>query len=99
MAELTKVMRQREDYQFINNLTKIREGQIDEDVELKLKSRYFNKPSYPENAFHIFAVNKPVKQHNEIQLHKIVSELVRIQATDKTPRHIKLIESLIEAIK
>ena len=34
MAELTEVMRQREDYQFINILNKIREGQIDEDVEL-----------------------------------------------------------------
>ena len=37
MAELTEVMRQREDYQFINIWKKIREGQIDEDVELILK--------------------------------------------------------------
>ena len=63
---------------------KIREGQIDEDVELTLKSRFFNKLSYPENAVHIFAENKPVEQHNEIQLDKIASELARIHAIEKT---------------
>ena len=99
MAELTEVMRQRDDYQLINILNKIREGQIDEDVELTLKSRFFNKLSYPENAVHIFAENKPVEQHNEIQLYKIANELVRIQSIDETPRHITLAESQIEAIK
>ena len=84
MAELSEVMRQR-DYQFVNILNKIWEGQIDEDVELILKSRFFNKLSYPENAVHIFAENKPVKQHNEIQSDKIASELVKIQAIDETP--------------
>ena len=64
---------------------KIREGQIDEDVELTLKSRFFNKLSYPENVVHIFA-----EQHNEIQLDKMASELVKIQAIDETPRQITL---------
>ena len=56
MAELTEVMRQREDYQFINVLKKIREDEIDEDVELTLKSRFFSKdePLYPESVVHIF---------------------------------------------
>ena len=98
MAELTEVMRYRDDYQIINILNKIREGQIDEDIELTLKSRFFNKLSYPENAVHIFAEKKPVEQHNEIKLGKITSELVRIQAIDKTPKHIKLTESQIESI-
>ena len=51
VAELSEVMRQREDYQFIKILNKIREGEIDEDVELALKSRFFSKdqPLYPEN--------------------------------------------------
>ena len=66
---------------------------------MALKSRFFNKLSYSENAVHIFVENKPVDQHNEIQLDKIVSELVRIQAIDETPRHIKLAESQIEALK
>ena len=41
MAELTEVMRQREDYQFINVLNKIWEGEIDEHVELTLKLQIF----------------------------------------------------------
>ena len=41
MAELTEVMRQREDYQFINVLNKIRGGEIDEHVELTLKLHIF----------------------------------------------------------
>ena len=47
MAELTEVIRQREDYQFINILNKNRKGQINEDVELTLNTRFFNKRSYP----------------------------------------------------
>ena len=66
---------------------------------MTLKSRFFNKLSYPENAVRIFAENKPVEQHNEIQSVKIASELIRIQAIDETPRHIKHTESQIEAIK
>ena len=51
VAELSEVMRQREDYQFIKILNKIREGEIDEDVELALKSRFFSndQPLYPES--------------------------------------------------
>ena len=45
MAEL-KVMRQKEDCQFITILNKIRKGQTDEDVVLTLQSRFFNKQSY-----------------------------------------------------
>ena len=93
MAGLTVIMKQREDYQFINILNKTREGQIDKDVELTLKSRFIDKLSYPENAVYILAENKPVEQDNEIQLDKTTSELVRIQAIDQIPRHIKLTES------
>ena len=101
MAELTEVMRQRENYQFINILNKIREGEIDEDVELTLKSRFFIKeePLYPESAVHIFVENKPVEHHDEVQLGKLDSDLVSIQATDEIPKHIKLTESQVEAIK
>ena len=101
MAELTKVMRQREDYQFINTLNKIREGQVDEHVELTLKSQFFSKdePLYPESVVHFFAENKPVEHHNEVQLDKIDSDLVSIQAIYEIPRHIKLTESQVEAIR
>ena len=79
-------------------MNKIREGEIDEDVELTLKSRFFSKdePLYPESAVHIFTRNKPVEHHNEVQLD---SDLVIIQAIDEIPRHIKLTESQEDAIK
>ena len=101
MAELTEVMRLRENYQFINILNKIREGEIDEDVELTLKSRFFSKdePLYPESAVHIFAENKPTEHHNEVQLDKFDSDLVIIWVIDEIPSHIKLTESQVEAMK
>ena len=40
-AELTEVMQQREDLQFIQTLSKIREGNCDEEVETFLKSSFF----------------------------------------------------------
>ena len=101
MAELTEVMRQREDYQFLNILNKIRECEIDEDVELTLKSRFFSKDEtlYPESAVHIFVENKPVVHHNEVQLDKVDSDLVIIQVINEIPRCITLTESQVEAIR
>ena len=101
---MTDVMRQREDlliYQFINTLNKIREGEINEDVELTWKSQFFSKdePLYPENAVHIFAENKLVEYHNEVQWDNIDSDLVSIQETDEIPRQVKLTESHVQAIK
>ena len=49
--------------------------------------------------FTFFAENKVVEHHNEAQLDKIDSNLVFIQAIDEIPRHIKLAESQVEAIK
>ena len=101
MVELTEVMRQRENNQFINILSKIQEVEIDEDVELTLKSRYFKKdePLYLEGDVHIFGENKSVEHHNEVRLDKLDSNLVRTQAIDEIPRYIKLTESQVKAIK
>ena len=41
MVDLTEVMRQRGDFEFISLLNKIREGEIDDHVEILLKSRFF----------------------------------------------------------
>ena len=56
MVELTEVMRQREDYQFINSLNRFWESGIDEDKELTLKPRFFGNDEllYPKSAVHIF---------------------------------------------
>ena len=66
-----------------------------------MKSRFFSKdePLYPESVVHIFEENKPVEQHNEVHLVEADSNLVSIQAIGDVPRHIKLTESQVEAIK
>ena len=58
MVELTEVMRQRGDFEFISLLIKIREGEIDDLVENTLKSRFLKKISFPQHVVHMFAENK-----------------------------------------
>ena len=49
---------------FLNLLNKIRVGQIDQNTEHDIKSRFIEKDdaSYPSNVLHIFAENVPVKR-------------------------------------
>ena len=61
MEELTEVMQQRGDYEFLRVLNKSREGIICEGVERTLKLRFLDKTSYPKYVVLMFAENKPVK--------------------------------------
>ena len=99
MVELTEVMRQRGDHDFIWVLNKIREGNIDEDVAHTLKARFLETKSYPEHAVHMFAENKLVKRHNETQLNNLDSHLGCIEAIDEFPKNINVSDSQIDAIK
>ena len=60
VAELTEVMHQKDDADFIHLLNKVRVGNIDNNVENILKVRFISKnnPSYPIEALHIFAENR-----------------------------------------
>ena len=40
----------------------------------------------------MFAENKPVKRHNETQLNKLNSHLVRIEAIDEFPKTINVLD-------
>ena len=75
MVELTEVMRQREDFEFIQILNKIREGNCDEEVETILKSRLFSQPSdqFPKNALNVFAENAPANEHSQMMLDEVES--------------------------
>ena len=57
IVELTEVMRQQGDYEFISLLGKIRVGAVDEEVEKLLKSRFVAKDNlfYQDHAVHMFA--------------------------------------------
>ena len=74
MVEVTEVLRQRLDHDFIRVLNKIRKGSIDKDVEHTLKGRFLETKSYPEHAVHMFAGNKPAKRHNETELNSLESQ-------------------------
>ena len=67
LAELTEIMRQKDDLEFIELLNKIRVGNVDEHVEDKLKARFIEKTdeNYPHSSLHIFAENIPVNAHNK----------------------------------
>lgn len=92
LAELTQVMRQRNEFEFVEILNKVRIGEIDEHVEKKLKSRFISQddPSYPHKALHIFAENNPVQAHNMKMLNTISSSLVTIPAIDDIPKNCKV---------
>ena len=99
MVKLTEVMRQRGDFEFISLLNKIREGEIDDHVENSLKSRFLKEKSFPQHVVHMFAENKPAKEHNEIQLNTLDTQLILIDATHEIPKDIVRPRSQIDAIK
>ena len=65
MVELTEVMRQRGDLDFISILNEIRDGEIDDYLENTLKSRFLKEKSFPQHVVHMFAESKSSKEHNE----------------------------------
>ena len=87
LADLTEVMRQKGDAEFINLLNKIRIGDIDADVQQKLKGRFVNETAdkYPENAVHFFVENYPTVVHNKKILATLPDELHRVNAIDNIP--------------
>ena len=91
IAELTEVMRQKDDVAFIHLLNKVRVGNVDENVENVLRSRFINKhdPLYPIEALHIFAENSPAKVHNETMLNSLPTALVSIHAEDDIPKNCR----------
>ena len=72
-AELTEVMRQRSDNLLIHILHKIRVGNVEESVDAILKESFISPhhPSFPTDALHFFAENKPSIDHNELMLNKL----------------------------
>ena len=66
MIELTEAALQRGDFEFIRLLNKIREREINDHVENTFKLCFLKEKSFPEHVVHMFAENKPAKEHNEI---------------------------------
>ena len=78
---------------FINLLNKMRIGQIDQNIEYVIKSRFIDKDdtSYPSNVLRIFAENAPVKRDDDNRLKHIPRKLITtIPAKDKVPKNSKI---------
>ncbi|XP_066910992.1 ATP-dependent DNA helicase PIF1-like [Clytia hemisphaerica] len=90
IAELTEIMRQRDDIDFIDLLNQIRVGELDEEKEQLLRSRFISKdaPDYPSDTTHIFAENKPVEEFNISKLNELPTEKHSIFAQDEVPKHM-----------
>ena len=61
-------MRQKDDMEYNQLLNKIRVGNVDEDVENKIKSRFIEKKKkkgFPHDVLHTFAENKFVNQYKK----------------------------------
>ena len=92
-------MRQRGDFEFVSLLNKIREAEIDDNVENTLKSRFLKETSLPQHVVHMFAENKPAKEHNETQLNTFDTQLILTDAIDEIPKDTVLSQSQVDAIK
>ena len=90
-AELTEVMRQKSDAEFINLLNKIRIGDTDADVQQKLKVKFINETAdnYPQIAVHMFTENYPAVVHNKKILDTLPGEMHRVNAIDSIPADCK----------
>ena len=99
LIELTEVMRQRGDLEFIQLLNKIRVGNVDEDVENKLKSSFIekNNKEFPHDKLYIFAENEFVNRHNKHFLDCLSGDTFKIDAINTVPVNCDSNESLIHA--
>ena len=98
-AELTEVMRQRRDIEFIEFLNKKRVENLDESVQNRLKARFVkeNGVNYPRNGLDMFEENNPTLLHNKEILIGLPGVLHKIEAIDAIPGDFKYPKSMISS--
>ena len=84
LAELTQVMRQKDDTKFAELLNRVRTATCSEQDIATLKSREIQPASlnYPHNSLHVYSLNKLVDKHNQKMLKKVTAEVYTIKAID-----------------
>ena len=89
IGELDEVMRQKGDTDLIDMLNKVRTGDLDNESEMLIMSRFISKNdhSFPVEALHIFAENKPAQRHNDYMLNHLDHSLFKIAAIDEMPHN------------
>ena len=95
-TELTEAIRQRVDVEFIDLLTKIHVGNID-DVQKQIREWFIEESdiNYPENAQHMCAENYPTVKHNCKILDKLPGKTYTINTIDQIPTDCKYPATLI----
>ena len=97
MLELSEVMRQKGDSNFVELLGRVRTGSCTSDDITVLKSRVISAedPNYPINALHVYRLNADVDKRNLQMLNNLASkeEQVIIKSSDSIggqTRHVCL---------
>ena len=90
IAELTEVMRQQGDNEFIDLLNNIRVANLTPDDEDLIKSRFISEDmtDYPKEALHLYAENAPAVAYNIKMLETLDSALLTINAIDDLPKNV-----------
>ena len=90
-AELTQIMRQKEDFEFANLLNRLRQAAHSENDNKILSERQIDSdcPSYPSSALHVFPTNEAVDDYNNKMLKALTSKKEVLIAVDKKPEALK----------
>ena len=91
MAELTQIMRQKDDLAFTQLLNRVRTASHTDDDIRCIQSRTIipGDENYPSDALHIFAENAPVGEYNIDRLQQIQSPQYILEALDQFPPHVR----------
>lgn len=99
--ELTKVMRQKDDADFIHALNNLVAGRMtSENIEL-LKSREVEENDVPDDAIRLFKCNADVDAYNERRIRQKEGTLVQVNATDSVTGKIteKMKKNKLKSLK
>ena len=101
IAELTEVIGQQGDHEFISLLNKIHDEAVDDKLEKLLASRDVAKHDlfYPKYAVHVLAKSSPVVDYNELILNEIDEQTISLSAIDDIPLEVQLSEKHLETIQ
>jgi hypothetical protein len=91
MAELKRIMRQKDDLAFTQLLNRVRTASHKDDDLKCIQSRTITPgdENYPSDALHIFAENVPVDEYNSNRLEQIQSRQYILKALDQFPPHVR----------
>ena len=80
-------------------LNKVRVGNIDDDVERLLKTRFIRQSdeNYPKDALHMYPENESAMKRNEAVLNYLPGELYTIDVNGKVPDNCKCTLTLVQA--